>query len=118
MAENKPTAYQDIYTKIKETLLQSRKQACNAVNFAMVQTYWKIGRIIVEHEQNGNLRADYGKRVLQDVSERLQQEFGASFSVQNLQQMKRFYVLFPNTNALRSQLTWTHYPAYCRGITA
>jgi hypothetical protein len=46
MEENKPTAYQDIYTEIKETLLQSRKQACSAVNFAMVQAYWKIGRII------------------------------------------------------------------------
>ena len=75
----------------------------------MVQSYWQIGRIIVEHEQNGSLRADYGKNVLQDISEKLQQEFGNGFSVRNLQQMKKFYAMFPNTNALRSQLTWTHY---------
>ena len=101
--------YQDIYSEIKETLLQSRNQAYSAVNFAMVQAYWQIGRIIVEHEQNGSLRADYGKNMLQEISVKLQQEFGSGFSVRNLQQMKKFYALFPNTNALRSQLTWTHY---------
>jgi predicted nuclease of restriction endonuclease-like (RecB) superfamily len=95
--------------EIKETLQQARNQAYSAVNLAMVQAYWQIGRIIVEHEQNGSLRADYGKNVLQDISEKLQQEFGNGFSVRNLQQMKKFYAMFPNTNALRSQLTWTHY---------
>ena len=101
--------YEDIYSEIKETLLLSRNQAYSAVNFAMVQSYWQIGRIIVEHEQNGNARADYGKAVLQELSCRLTKDFGKGFSVRTLQQMKKFYVMFPNTNALRSQLTWTHY---------
>lgn len=109
MTENTLKHYKDIYTEIKETLQQARNQAYSAVNLAMVQAYWQIGRIIVEHEQNGSLRADYGKNVLQDISEKLQQEFGNGFSVRNLQQMKKFYAMFPNTNALRSQLTWTHY---------
>ena len=108
------SSYEDIYSEIKETLLQSRDHAYTAVNFAIVQGYWQIGRIIVEHEQNGSLRAEYGKAVLQEISEKLQQEFGGGFSVRNLQQMKKFYVLFPNTNALRSQLTWTHYRALLR----
>ena len=103
------TPYEDIYSEIKETLLLSRNQAYSAVNFAMVQAYWQIGRIIVEHEQNGNARADYGKSVLQELSSRLTKDFGKGFSVRTLQQMKKFYVMFPNTNALRSQLTWTHY---------
>lgn len=107
-------SYQDIYSEIKDALLLSRKQAYNAVNTAMVQAYWHIGRIIVEHEQNGSLRAEYGKAILLNISERLQQEFGNGFSVRSLQQMKKFYVLFPNTNALRSQLTWTHYRALLR----
>lgn len=114
MADQTPALYQDIYSEIKDALLLSRNQAYSAVNFAMVQAYWQIGRIIVEHEQNGSLRAEYGKAILQEVSARLQQEFGTSFSVRNLQQMKKFYVLFPNTNALRSQLTWTHYRALLR----
>ena len=111
VTENTPVPLQDIYLEIKQTLLLSRNQAYSAVNFAMVQAYWHIGRIIVEHEQNGSLRADYGKGILQEVSERLQQEFGTGFSVRNLQQMKKFYVTFQNANALRSQLTWTHYRA-------
>ena len=107
-------SYQDIYTEIKDALMLSRNQAYSAVNTAMVQAYWQIGRIIVEHEQNGSLRAEYGKAILQNISERLQQEFGNGFSVRSLQQMKKFFVLFPNTNALRSQLTWTHYRALLR----
>lgn len=87
MNKNQP-AVMDIYTEIKELLTLSRNQTYNAVNFAMVHAYWNIGRIIVEHEQNGSLRADYGKGVLLDVSERLQEEFGSGFSVRNLQQMK------------------------------
>ncbi|MBR0238862.1 MAG: DUF1016 family protein [Thermoguttaceae bacterium] len=114
MNKNEPAVFMDIYTEIKELLTLSRNQTYNAVNFAMVHAYWNIGRIIVEHEQNGSLRADYGKGVLLDVSERLQEEFGSGFSVRSLQQMKKFYVLFPNTNALRSQLTWTHYRALLR----
>ena len=109
MADLNLTPYEDIYSEIKEALLLSRNQAYSAVNFAMVQAYWQIGRIIVEHEQNGNARADYGKAVLQELSSRLTKDFGKGFSVRTLQQMKKFYVMFPNTNALRSQLTWTHY---------
>jgi len=114
MTDFTPASYQNIYSEIKETLLLARGQAYSAVNFSMVQAYWQIGRIIIEHEQNGNLRSEYGKGLLQNVSDRLQQEFGAGFSVRNLQQMKKFYALFPNTNALRSQLTWTHYRALLR----
>ncbi len=55
---------QDIYSEIKDALLLSRKQAYNTVNTAMIQAYWHIGRIIVEHEQNGSLRAEYGKAIL------------------------------------------------------
>ena len=115
MMDNKElTAYENIYSEIKETLLQSRKQTYTSVNFSMVQAYWQIGKIIVEHEQSGNLRSDYGKSILPEISNRLQQEFGKGFSVRTLQQMKKFYVMFPIANALRSQLTWTHYRALLR----
>ena len=109
MADFELSTYENIYSEIKEALLTSRSQAYTAVNFTMVQAYWQIGRIIVEHEQEGNLRSGYGKSVLQELSNRLTEEFGKGFSVRTLQQMKKFYVMFPNTNALRSQLTWTHY---------
>ena len=109
MADNELAIHDDLYTEIKKTLLASRRQAYAAINFVMVKSYWDIGRIIVEHEQSGSLRSEYGKHTLQELSERLTKEFGKGFTVRTLQQMKKFYVLFPNTNALRSQLTWTHY---------
>ena len=109
MADNKLTVSDELYTEIKETLLASRQQAYAAINFAMVKSYWNIGRIIVEHEQSGSLRAEYGKHTLQELSERLTKEFGKGFTVRTLQQMRKFYVLFQNTNTLCSQLTWSHY---------
>ena len=84
MTNNLPIDIKEIYLQIKETLIESRKQAYTAVNSAMVQAYWQIGRIIVEHEQNGNLRAEYGKALLQNLSSKLEQEFGNGFSVRNL----------------------------------
>lgn len=114
MTDSMLISYQKMYAEIKDALLSSRKQAYSAVNSAMVQAYWRIGRIIVEYEQDGSLRAEYGKAVLQEVSERLQKEFGNGFSVRNLQQMKKFYALFPNANALRAELSWTHYRALLR----
>lgn len=114
MADHALAPYQDIYSQIKETLLLSRSQAYSAVNSAMVQAYWNIGRIIVEHEQNGSLRAEYGKGVLQHLSEQLSNEFGKGFTVTNLKYMRQFYITFPNGHALRGELTWTHYRALLR----
>ena len=98
-----------IYEQIKHILLSARSQAYSAVNYAQVQAYWQIGRTIVEHEQKGSIRAEYGKSLLSDLSARLSSELGEHFSVRTLQQMRQFFLTFPNTNALRSQLTWTHY---------
>lgn len=109
MADELPAQCKDIYAEIRETLLKFRSQACSAVNFAMVQAYWQVGRIIVEHEQNGRLRADYGKEVIPRLSEKLTEEFGKGFDVRNLSNMRKFYACFPIWNAVRSELTWTHY---------
>ena len=96
MADENITLYHDIYSEIKETLLLSRNQAYSAVNSAMVQAYWNIGRIIVEHEQNGRFRAEYGKGVLQRLSDQLTDDFGKGFDVRNLRNMRLFYICYPN----------------------
>ena len=101
--------YQDIYSEIRNTLVSSRNQAYHSVNFAMVQAYWNVGRIIVECEQSGNVRAEYGKSLIKKLSEQLTEEFGAGFDARNLRNMRQFYIRFPNWNAVRSELTWTHY---------
>lgn len=98
-----------LYTQIRSILLEARVKAYTAVNFAMMQSYWQIGKLIVEDELGGNIRGEYGKRILQNLSDRLTAEFGAGFDVSNLRKMRNFYELFRKQDALRPELTWTHY---------
>ena len=99
---------------IKAILEQARSQVKQTVNSAMVQAYWKIGQLIVENEQQGKQRAEYGKAVLQDLSKQLSAEYGKGFEERNLRYMRKFYQLFPIWNALRSELSWTHYRVLIR----
>jgi len=71
--------------------------------------YWEIGRLIVEEEQQGEERAEYGKRLIRDLSKRLSEEFGKGFDRTNLQHMRAFYMAFSNCDPLRRELSWTHY---------
>ena len=77
----------------------------------MVEAYWNVGRMIVEEEQQGKERAEYGAALLKNLSIRLSAEFGAGFSEQSLRNMRQFYSCFPICSALRSKLTWSHYKA-------
>lgn len=75
----------------------------------MVTAYWNVGRLIVEDEQQGNTRAEYGKAILADLSKRLTDEFGKGFDKRELRRIRQFYLVFPKWDALRPELTWTHY---------
>ncbi len=97
------------YDSVCAVLANARRQAYRAVNSAMVQAYWQIGRLIVEEEQNGKARAEYGKAILAELSQRLTAEFGKGFDASNLRYMRMFYQAFPKCDALRHELTWTHY---------
>jgi len=90
-------------------LEKARITAYRSVNFAMVQSYREIGRIIVEEEQKGKERAKYGKALIKELSIRLTGDYGKGFNERNLWYMRDFYLTFPKVNALRSELTWTHY---------
>ena len=92
------------------TLIQdARQQALRAVDKVQVRTCWEVGRHIVEFEQGGAQRAEYGKRLLERLSERLTADFGKGFDASNLYKMSQFYRLFPKLDALRPELSWTHY---------
>lgn len=80
----------------------------------MVQTYWEIGRLIVEDEQQGNTRAEFGKGVLKSLSTELTKEFGKGFDASNLRHMRQFYLKFPICDAVRHELSWTHYRTLLR----
>ncbi len=96
------------YGEIKKILLDARNKVYQTANFAMVEAYWQIGKSIVE-EQNGEERAEYGTGLLKELSNQMTQDFGKGFTVANLKNMRQFYLTFPNSYALRSELSWTHY---------
>lgn len=100
---------QDFYHAIRAVLIEARAHAARAVNTAMVVAYWEIGRLIVEEEQQGQRRAEYGTQLLSLLAQRLTAEFGKGFDERNLRYMREFYHTFPIRNALRSNLSWTHY---------
>ena len=92
-----------LYREIRSVLEQARASAYRAVNFGMVQAYWQVGRLIVEHEQGGRKRAAYGEAVLDDLSQRLTVDFGKGFTTTNLKYMRSFYLAFRIRHALRDE---------------
>jgi len=99
----------NLYASVKEILANARKRAYSAVNFAMVESYWLIGQQIVEHEQHGEVRADYGKGLLKELATRLTTDFGKGFDERELRKMRQFYMEFKKRDTLRPELTWSHY---------
>ena len=97
-----------LYKEIKGILEFARSRVYAAVNFAMVEAYWHIGRLIVER-QGGEDHAEYGKQLIQDLSMRLTEDFGRGFDESNLRYMRQFFLTFPIRDALRHELGWTHY---------
>ena len=100
---------ENLYAGIRKILANARQRAYSAVNFAMVESYWLIGQQIVEHEQHGEARADYGKGLLKELAAKLSVEFGKGFDESNLRYMRLFYRCFPIRDTLRHELTWSHY---------
>jgi predicted nuclease of restriction endonuclease-like (RecB) superfamily len=97
------------YQSIRAIVEKARSTAYRAVNFAMVQAYWEIGRVIIEEEQRGAERAEYGKGLIKELSIRLTNDYGRGFDESNLRNMRLIYHTFPNCDALRHELSWTHY---------
>jgi predicted nuclease of restriction endonuclease-like (RecB) superfamily len=100
---------QTLYSNIQKIIEEARNSAYRAANFAMVQAYWHIGKLIVEEEQKGKQRAEYGTALLKELSIRLTKDYGKGFDVSNLWHMRNFYQTFKKTDALRRELSWTHY---------
>lgn len=102
-------ALQPLIGNLAELIRQARQQAIRAVDVLQVQTCWEIGRYIVEFEQGGETRAGYGKQLLPTLAEALTAEFGKGFDTTNLRHMRGFFLAFPIRDALRRELSWTHY---------
>jgi len=89
-----------IFQQVAELLQNARQQVLRTVNSTMTITYFEIGRIIVEEEQNGKDRAEYGKQLLKGLSQQLTKEFGKGFSIRNLEQIRQFYITFSKSETL------------------
>ncbi|MBZ9636173.1 YhcG family protein [Clostridium sp. FP1] len=97
-----------LYENVKSTLEAARSKAYSSINFYMVKAYWEIGKIIYV-AQDGNERAEYGKELISELSKKLTIDYGRGFDKSNLSRMRKFYSLINNVDALRQELSWTHY---------
>ena len=104
---------EETYASIRGYVINAQRKVYAAVNFAMVNAYWEIGEKIY-YACGENDRAAYGNQLLEYISAKLTTEFGKGYNVRNLRNMRQFYLTFPIRNALRSELSWTHYRALMR----
>jgi predicted nuclease of restriction endonuclease-like (RecB) superfamily len=102
-------SYQQLIDRIGECLAQGQQRAFEQVNTLLVETYWQIGQYIVEFEQKGNERAEYGSKLLTQLSRDLKTAYGKGFSRRNVLDMRRFYVSYPKWQMVSAKLGWSHY---------
>ena len=107
--ENQLTPNNSMILEIRELLENARKNVAQQVNTQLLTTYWNIGRIIVEYEQQNQIRADYGKQTLRELSKELTREFGKGFYRSNLQNMRAFYLAYEKCQTVSGKLSWSHY---------
>ena len=100
---------QTLLTDIREIISLSRGRIARSINHERTVTFWHIGQRIVEEEQNGALRADYGKNLVKELADYLTKEFGEGFSSTNLWMMRQLYQTFPILHSMSGELSWTHY---------
>lgn len=101
--------YQELLQHVGDTLEQGRSRAAAAVNAAVVATYWEIGRQIVEYEQGGSAKAEYGSELLKRLSRDLTDLYGSGFGMSNINKMRKLYLTYPILQTVSAKLSWSHY---------
>ncbi len=104
----KTNELEQVFSTIKELVMNSRNKVYSVVNVEMLNLYWNIGRIMIKIQQ-GEKKASYGDALMEKLSIKLTKEFGKGFSKRNLERMRKFYIYFPNAATVSSQLSWSHY---------
>src|SRR3972149_5836520 len=107
----KNQSHRKLFENIRNLLHEARRAVSRNINTAMVMTYFEIGRMIVEHEQEGAKRAGYAKETLKSLSQKLTAEFGRGYSVDNLELMRRFYLVYSKSETLSRQSELLKLPA-------
>ncbi|MFH1453109.1 MAG: DUF1016 N-terminal domain-containing protein [Armatimonadota bacterium] len=106
---SKKSLYRNLLINISDILQKGREKIYYAANNVLVKTYWEIGREIVEFEQKGKEKAEYGSELLNKISKDLKHKFSKGFSRRNVSDMKRFYALYPIWQTVSAKLAWSHY---------
>ncbi len=101
--------YKKLVDKISEIFDHARANGQSALNIEMLKGYWLIGRYIIEFEQAGKLKAEYGKQLINNLSKDLRRKYGKGFSRTNLFNIRKFYALYPSENMVSDKLSWSHY---------
>ena len=109
MTESLSPSFEIFYIKIKEILETARIRVYSTANHEMVLAYWQVGNAILEEEQKGRIRAEYGKHLIIELASKLTADYGKGFDDSNLRNMRKFYMTFQKRDALRPELSWTHY---------
>jgi hypothetical protein len=109
--------YDSLIDNIGHLLSEGRRKAIQSVNSILVQTYWEIGRYIVEFEQKGNEKAEYGTQLFERLSRDLTLRYGKGFGRSNLFQIRNFYLQFQKVQTLSGKLTWSHYTQILKSDT-
>ena len=107
--KNSDKVITNMYNQISNVITQNKTKMVYQINNTLVETNFMIGKIIVENEQNGNIRADYGKNILKKLSKKLTNKFGTGFSLSGLYNMRLFYIRYKNFQPLAGNLSWSHY---------
>ena len=106
---DKQISITSLHQEIRQIINSARSNAVRSVDFCRVQMYWNIGRRIIEEEQHGKERADYGAYLLKNLAKVLEPEYGSGFSVRQLEMCRKFYRIYPIANTVCSQLNWSQY---------
>jgi len=106
---NKLNRNKNLFENIKQIINDSKSKIYTTINTTIINAYWNIGKMIVEEEQKGKKRADYGKYLIKELSIKLTEEFGKGFSEDNLERMRKFYLIYPISASLMRKLSWAHY---------
>lgn len=107
--DNTSVVRQEFVTDIRQIINDARANAVRSVDFCRVQMYWHLGKRILEEEQQGKARADYGTYLIRNLAKAIEPEYGSGFGVRQLEQARQFYRIYPIANTLRSQLNWSQY---------
>ena len=108
MDNNGLDKYLNLFERISSIIEQSKQKIVSTINTEMVCCYWEIGKEIIEEEQKGSERAEYGKAIIENLSKNLITTFGKGYSQRNLWSFRQFYLTYQKVNALRAELSWTH----------